>query len=593
MSSKSYIKKIWVLIVVLVLSVSIFSACKKIIPNTVKTETWEGNQTLDQILDAIAGIQDGGSGQNVFSMDGEFEVYLGDTNLILKVQAFFDLTERVTNADGTVKEPLVSELLLELRDKNKVSLIAGVYIRGDSIYVSSGSFNLTLNKIDIIKLVGGAFSAFFDMDVKALLGGIDIGMDITAILGGFLFPSARVVTEAPVRGQNGDTVVKVVASMDIDTVVSVVLGVVGMVNGMIPGVDLSSLIEDATGTPLLGYDSDTEFAEDGVTPLYIKGYVDILGEYLDLENSKPFKGSTLSMTFTNGALSDFKVDGTYTAKRDTENESQTKFGFIINQFDVSKRVISIKMPAFISTFDIFSIRLGGEGNLPDIGAVTIDFDIRLDPKNLDRNQIVFEVHKKDSGEIVFGGYYKDGFIYVDLSKLAIGSTTTGVTYFDPSAMGLSYVKISGVDLQKIMDGLVGDIGFIADNLTGGAASVAASPNAVYDFSINGDMNDYFKAMADGDEALVGEKDPKKFNFAIEPNVTLDFSYILGLLTDIVGLKDGRVVLDLQNATIMGLLDDFGINLDDLIEEVKRFAKEIVVTEAENAAGDILAELHID
>jgi hypothetical protein len=509
-----------------VLLVAVFASCTpKIKPTgTIKTESWEGNQTLDKVLDTISGLQEGGSGQKKFSIDSEFEAYVGDRSLSLKIQAQFDLENSASD-----------ELLIELTDIDTYTLLGGVYSKNQAVFVSAGGFKFTLNKVDVLNAIGQGFSQFFDMDLTSLITGLDLGgMDITTILGGVLFPSASVITESPVRGENGETIVTVNAAVDIDAVLSVVLGLVGMVNDLAKdsdlNLDINELLREFTGVPLI-----SELDADG--NIIVEGYDEKLKEYIGLKvldasgnyvEGTPFQGSILSMRFVDGVLdvNGITLDGKY-AKAGTV----TNFGVILKQFEVSQRVISLNMPQFVSTFDLYSLRLTGYGELPDVGEIELSIDIRLDPEVAEQNQIVLEIVKRESRELVLAGYYYDGYIYLNLSQMDLP-----YVHLNATRMGVPYIQIEGVDLRAIMDGLVGDLTFINEYLSEKiAAGTDPSPSAVYDVS-----------------SAAG--------------VTIDAQYIFGLLTSVLTADNGRLYLNFTDEVIAGILRDAGVDvvIDDAV-----------------------------
>ena len=524
MSTKKNIRKVVILAACLVLLALLASCVPKIKATTQKTEVWEGNKTLERVLATIADYQEGAKGQDVYSIDGEFEAYAGEAVFRLRVQAQFN-----TGSNKDIK----NQLLLELYDEKANKLISGVYVRGDSIYVTAADFNLTLTKLDFMPLVAQALSSVMDMDIATMINGVNLaGMDISMILGGFLFPSAKVITDAPIRGQNGDTKIYVEATMDIDTVISLVLGVAPMVTDMVEtslGMDISAMLEEYTGTPLFGRTEEDETV--------VKGYIDLLNEYLDLEAGKPFSGSLLKMQFTNGNLDSFKFDGQYTTEKNTPDQSTLLFGFSIRYLEIVPGIINIEMPAFVSTFDVWSIRLTGEGLLPEVGEVDINVDIRLDSMDLSRNQIVFEIVKKHSREFVVGGYYYEGNIYLNLSQVDLFG------YVNAEQLGLSHLKIPGLNLQQIMYSLVGELGHIVGDISEHGGVPAPGSGAVYGYdSGTGDGT-----AGGGTAAETGI-----------PAITLDTSYLMNLIIENLSFENNRVNLDLSTGAIADLLREMGI-----------------------------------
>ncbi|MDR1905543.1 MAG: hypothetical protein LBQ27_01305, partial [Clostridiales bacterium] len=526
MSTKISIKKVILFVMSIIMVAVGFASCSRLNnKGVVKTETWEGNQTLDKVLDTIAEAQEGGKNQSVFSIDGRFEAHAGDQSFSLKVQASFDL-----------ENSLNDELLIELTDMTTYALIGGIYAKGQKVYIQSGDFKFTVSELDILSAIGDGVSGFFKTDIGDALGSIDIGMDITAILGGFLFPSASVVTESPRRGENGSTVVTINADMDIDTVLSVVLGALSLVNDIVGDaaqVDLNAMLKEFTGTPLLSTFEmvyDEELGKE-VEVISERGYDDIFAEIIGVKDGgTPFAGSTLYMKLVDGVLLDAEVKGKY----QKPGEEASTFGFRIAQLEVKAETLDIDLPEFVNTFDIYSVRLQGYGNIPDVGDIEIKIDVRLDPNVAERNQIVFEVVKRYSRELVLAGYYKDGYIYLDLSSVDIS-----YIHLDAVKMGVGKIRIDGVNLQQIMKDLIGDLGFLAGGVT---PESELSSAATYSLGV----------AEDGSPAL-----------------NVDTDYLLSVLIGAIGAADGRIYLDLTSEVIADLLDSLGVEvmLDDMGQEI--------------------------
>ncbi|MDR2047335.1 MAG: hypothetical protein LBP79_05515 [Clostridiales bacterium] len=539
MSAKIGINKILIFVVSLALALVGFTACvSKVTPTgTIKTEAWEGNRTLEQVLDTVAGVQENGKDQDFFSVETTLEFYAGERLVVLRFQANFNLDDSAED-----------EMLLELVDEtDEYIVIGGIYSKNREIYITSGNFNFTIEDVDLLNGVAGALSKFFAIDVGDVLGGISIeGMDITAILGGVLFPSAVVTTRAPLRGQSGDTYMTVEAQMDLDALVSVVLGVTGMVNDAVlsaMGVDLNQVLEDLTGMPLIS-------VTDGEGVITKQGYDDFLAEIIGVKDGgKPFAGTTLVINLVNGELSDVDIIGKY-AKA---GESSVSVGAGFRAISVSPEKTDIIMPDFVSDFDFGSIRLVGEGTLPEIGEVDIILDLRIKPDLIDgkdANEISYIVNRKDNGELVMAGYYKEGSIYLDLSTVTIPQLG-GLSL---NEMGLGKLKIDGVDLQALLAELVGAITDAATGLADGILNGDGEPASAAVYAIGAD---------DG--------------------VTVDVNYLFGILVAGIGTGDGEIYFDLASSTIEKLLTDLGV-----ANEIDKFAGKSFY----DAEGEPIEELQV-
>ncbi|MDR1940275.1 MAG: hypothetical protein LBQ40_05740, partial [Clostridiales bacterium] len=579
MSTKIGIKKISILVLCLMFAV-LLAACAKAKPTvTVTTETWSGNQTLDKVLTTIGGVQSGGAKQTTFSIDSRFEASAGINKYAFKIQAQFDV-----DPDDSVK--VDNQLLVEITDLTpdaisgtpSFELVAGLYALNDSIFVSAGQFNFNLNKIDILTALGKTASGFFDLDVAGVLGSLDIGLDISSILGSLLFPSASVVTSSPARGQNGTTLVTVEAQVDIDTLLSVVVGAFGLVKDTVLDatkdtnpIDLNVLFLELTQKPLVSEIEKVKaidatgapYTYERVTTL---GYDYIIAELIGLkveiadgvyEDRAPFAGSSLSLTYINGSLIGAELNGKY-AK---QGSNSVDFNFTLQQINVSTRVINVELPPFIQTFDIYSLRLTGEGEIPDVGEIDIRVDIRLDPKVKERNQIVIDVFKKGTDERVIAAYYDDGSIYLDLTAVDIS-----YIHLNAEKLGIGKIRIGGLDLQKIMNDLVGDLEYFAEEVSAESANASTLlAGAVYDLSGASAYAD----SADGEFKL-----------------TIDVDYLINLFINSIGASDGRIYIDITSDTIISLLDSLGLTevLDDVGEDLKPVYDEILAELPEDIQG---------
>ncbi|MDR2090665.1 MAG: InlB B-repeat-containing protein [Clostridiales bacterium] len=545
MSVKISIKKILIFVVSLALVMTGLAACSPKatkLTGVTKTEEWDGNATLGRILDTVGEIQEGGK-SSIIGINSVFKFYADDVALSLKVQANFDATARSEykkGHDGSL-EGYVSndEILLELSDDGENRhLIGGVYIRGDAVYATVADLHFTVSGIDALEGIGETVSSIMGVNVEAVLGGLSLPVDVTSILGGFLFPSAAVVTTTPIKGMPGSELVSITADMDIDTVLSVVFGMFGMINDMagnIGGSDLSSLLAGVTGHPLI-----TEYNEDGTPVDGILGYDEVLADVIGLrtvvENGvtvyegKPFSGTKLYMNFIDGKIDDFSVVGVYAPY----GKAVTNFGITVDTLDVKSEKVIIDMPeVFKSTFDFYSLSLGGYGTIPEIGDIEIVFDVRVDPDKIEENQIIFEVTKRWSGEFVIGGYYqyeKDpvtnayaGYIYLNLETVQL-PYVNGVS---AKSLGLDKIKIDGLDINAKLKKLISDLTSAAKEITEAAPAVTPTSAAVYGISADG-----------------------------APVINLD--YIMNLLLDSVSSSGGRVEIDITDGMIAQLLTDIGL-----------------------------------
>jgi hypothetical protein len=533
MSTKISIKKILIFVVSLALVMTGLAACtpQDAVTSVVKTDAWDGNQTLEKVLDAVGNIQEGGKSGNELSIDSDFEFYADDLKLSLKVQAYFDLADRKArqNEEGYLSKDV---LLIELADADTFERIGGVYVRENQVYVTVAGLNFTLSDIDALKGVGEGVSSVMGVDLGAALGGLDLPIDITSILGGFLFPSATVVTESPLKGNSGETVTTITADMDIDTVLGVVFGMFSMVNDMvgdIGGSDIDTLLNNLAGFPLITkYEGGEVVGELGLDEILsdLIGLKPVVKDGVEVYAGKPFAGTKLKMIFVDDSMTDFEIVGKYTPYE----KDPSAFGFKIVDFEVSNKGIVINLPLFASTFDFYSLRLGGVGTIPDVGDIVIVFDVKLDPKDYTKNKIAFEVTKKESGENVIAGYYQyekiestdnyEGYVYLNLEAVDI-------SYIKVNAqrMGIGKIKIGGVDIMGLMNTLIADLTNAANGIIS-ASGGAVSESAVYGIS--------------------------------EGEVILDLNYVTALLASALTTGDGRIDVDITTEMIAQLLADVGL-----------------------------------